>query len=61
MTEEFSIPKEWEKDFLGGASLAARILFSSLTKELDPLSPEAPSCWTVRAGQWTVYEQKRRF
>ena len=42
MTEEFSIPKEWEKDFLGGASLAARILYSSLTKELDPLSPEAP-------------------
>jgi aldehyde:ferredoxin oxidoreductase len=41
-TEEYSIPKHWEKDFLGGASLAARILYSSLTPELDPLSPEAP-------------------
>ncbi len=41
-TEEFIIPKEWEKDFLGGASLGARILYSSLTKELNPLSPEAP-------------------
>ena len=41
-TEEFVIPKEWERDFLGGASLAARILYSTLTKELDPLSPESP-------------------
>lgn len=41
-TEEYHIPKPWEKDFLGGASLAARILYSALTKTLDPLSPEAP-------------------
>ena len=41
-TEEYHIPEKWEQDFLGGASLAARILYSSLTRELDPLSPEAP-------------------
>jgi aldehyde:ferredoxin oxidoreductase len=41
-TEEYKIPESWEKDFLGGASLAARILYSSLTRELDPLSPDAP-------------------
>jgi len=41
-TEEYRIPERWEKDFLGGASLAARILYSGLTKELDPLSAEAP-------------------
>lgn len=41
-TEEYRIPAQWEKDFLGGASLAARILYASLTRELDPLSPEAP-------------------
>ena len=41
-TEEYRIPEKWERDFLGGASLAARILYSSLTRELDPLSPEAP-------------------
>jgi aldehyde:ferredoxin oxidoreductase len=41
-TEEYRIPERWERDFLGGASLAARILYSSLTRELDPLSPEAP-------------------
>lgn len=41
-TEEFIIPKEWERDFLGGASLAARILYPHLTADLDPLSPEAP-------------------
>jgi aldehyde:ferredoxin oxidoreductase len=41
-TEEYVIPAQWEKDFLGGASLAARILYEHLTPELDPLSPEAP-------------------
>ena len=41
-TEEYRIPEEWEKDFLGGASLAARILYDSLTPDLDPLSPESP-------------------
>ncbi|MBI5946089.1 MAG: aldehyde ferredoxin oxidoreductase family protein [Chloroflexi bacterium] len=41
-TEEFIVPKEWERDFLGGASLAARILYPYLTQELDPLSAESP-------------------
>jgi len=41
-TEEYKIPEKWEKDFLGGASLAARILYEHLTLELDALSPEAP-------------------
>jgi aldehyde:ferredoxin oxidoreductase len=41
-TEEYRIPEQWERDFLGGASLAARILYASLTRELDPLSAEAP-------------------
>jgi aldehyde:ferredoxin oxidoreductase len=41
-TEEYQIPEKWEKEFLGGASLAARILYESLTRELDALSPEAP-------------------
>ena len=41
-TEEYRIPEKWEKDFLGGASLAARILYDTLTPDLDPLSPESP-------------------
>jgi aldehyde:ferredoxin oxidoreductase len=41
-TTEYQIPPEWERDYLGGASLAARILYSSLTQELDPFSPDAP-------------------
>lgn len=40
--EEYVIPKDWERDFVGGASLAARILYPYLTKELDPLAPESP-------------------
>lgn len=39
---EFIIPKNWEREFLGGASLGARILYSELQRDLDPLSPEAP-------------------
>ncbi len=41
-TEEYRIPEKWEKDFLGGASLAARILYEYLTPDLDPLSPDSP-------------------
>jgi aldehyde:ferredoxin oxidoreductase len=41
-TEEYTIPEKWEKDFLGGASLAARILYEHLTPDLDSLSPEEP-------------------
>jgi aldehyde:ferredoxin oxidoreductase len=41
-TSVYAIPKEWERAYLGGASLAARILYSELIKELDPSSPEAP-------------------
>ncbi len=41
-TEDFLVPEDWEMDYLGGASLAARILYDSITPDLDPLSPEAP-------------------
>ena len=46
-TEEYKIPEKWEKDFLGGASLAARILYDDLTPELDALSPDAPILFLV--------------
>lgn len=39
---EFRVSEQWERDYLGGASLAARLLYTSLTRELDPLSPESP-------------------
>jgi aldehyde:ferredoxin oxidoreductase len=41
-TSRLDIPKEWERAYLGGASLAARILYDHLVPELDPLSPQAP-------------------
>ena len=40
--EEYKIPAEWERDYLGAASLAARILYDDLTADLDPLSLESP-------------------
>jgi len=41
-TEPWLIPADWQKQYIGGASLGARILYDSLTRELDPFSPEAP-------------------
>jgi len=38
----FNIPADWVRDYLGGSSLAPRILYEELTPDLDPLSPEAP-------------------
>jgi len=37
-----AIPAPLVHDFLGGASLAARLLYRELSPSLDPLSPEAP-------------------
>jgi len=41
-TSEYAIPAEWQRDYLGGASLAARLLYDSLTRGLTPLSADAP-------------------
>ncbi len=41
-SEEYTIPGAWERDFLGGASLAARLLYDSLKPGMDVFSPEAP-------------------
>jgi aldehyde:ferredoxin oxidoreductase len=40
--EDFCVPKDWVREYLGAASLAARMLYESLTPELDLLSPKAP-------------------
>lgn len=41
LIDSFAVPSSWEFDYIGGASLAARILYDSLTIDLDPLSPSA--------------------
>jgi aldehyde:ferredoxin oxidoreductase len=41
LIDSFAVPSSWESDYIGGASLAARILYDSLTTDLDPLSPSA--------------------
>ena len=40
--ETFTPSTEWERDYIGGASLAARMLYERLTPTLDSLSPAAP-------------------
>lgn len=39
--DRFNVPQDWFRDYLGGASLAARLLYDRLLPDLDPLSPEA--------------------
>lgn len=46
-TSEYIIPAEWEQDYLGGASLAARILYAYLTGDLSPYSEESPLLFLV--------------
>jgi aldehyde:ferredoxin oxidoreductase len=38
----YDVPREWVEQYVGGASLAARLLYDQLTPELDPLSEAAP-------------------
>lgn len=42
---KFEAPRAWVHDYLGAASLAARLLYDHLTPTLDPLAPEAPLLW----------------
>lgn len=39
---EYTIPQKWEREFLGGAALAARLLYTDLREDLNPFSDEAP-------------------
>ena len=39
--DKYIIPHQWEVDFLGGASLGARLLYEELLPGLDPLSENA--------------------
>lgn len=43
----FDIPSQWQAQFLGGASLGARILYEELRQDLDPMSTEAPLLFIV--------------
>ncbi len=40
--EVFVVPQDWARDYLGAASLAARLLYDQLQPEFSPFSPEAP-------------------
>jgi len=40
--DQMNVPREWELDYLGGASLAARLLYKELIPSLDPLTEDAP-------------------
>ena len=42
MFEDYQIPDQWQRDYLGAASLAARILYEELSSDLDPFSANAP-------------------
>ena len=41
-TQTHEVSESMQRDFLGGASLAARLLFEEFSTAIDPLAPEAP-------------------
>jgi aldehyde:ferredoxin oxidoreductase len=41
-TSNYQIPSDWARDYLGGPSLAARVLYDSLTPSLNPFDPDSP-------------------
>jgi len=41
------VPEQWQVDFLGGASLGARLLYHELRKDLDPLGDNSPLLFLV--------------
>ena len=59
--EEYQIPKQWEKDYIGGASLAARLLYDHLTPELEALSPASPLLFITGPLTGTIGPTTGRF
>ena len=59
--ESWQIPTKWQEQYLGGASLAARILYDSLTRELDPFAPEAPLLYLTGPLSGTLGPSVGRF
>lgn len=47
LCQSYTIPEQWQIEFLGGASLGARLLYSELSEELDPLCEDAPLLFMV--------------
>ncbi len=60
-TQIYDIPLDWVRDYLGGASLAPRLLYEDLTPDLDPLSPEAPLLFLTGPLTGTVGPAVGRF
>ena len=39
--DQFEVPEDYQNEYLGAASLAARLLYDWIKPEIDPLSPES--------------------
>ena len=59
--EHYTVPADWERDYLGGSALAAMMLYDLLTPFLDPLSPEAPLLFLTGPLTGTVGPAVGRF
>ena len=42
VSERLEVPAVWQRSFIGGASLGARLLYSELVAETDPFSADSP-------------------
>ncbi|MGB9672857.1 MAG: aldehyde ferredoxin oxidoreductase N-terminal domain-containing protein [Anaerolineales bacterium] len=60
-TKHIEIPSNYIPEYLGGASLGARLLFPELTKDLDPFSPESPLLFLTGPLTGTVGPAVGRF
>jgi aldehyde:ferredoxin oxidoreductase len=59
--DSFAVPIQEVENYIGGASLAARLLYDELTKELNPLSDEAPLLFITGPVTGTVGPAVGRF
>jgi aldehyde:ferredoxin oxidoreductase len=59
--DSFAVPIQEVENYIGGASLAARLLYDELTKELNPLSDEAPLLFITGPLTGTVGPAVGRF
>ena len=60
-TAILAISDTWTKEYLGGASLAAYLLYNDLTRDLEPLTPESPLLFLTGPLTGTIGPSVGRF
>lgn len=57
----FPLQEEWQRDYLGGVGMAAKIIWDEVGKDVDPLSPDNRLIFATGPVQGTLFPPSGRY